>query len=66
LGGAVRRLGGSNFIGCCLELELADGRRSISHHGSSAMLVHDAELHEARGLQVVTLTAALPQKAHRR
>jgi hypothetical protein len=35
------------------ELELADGRRGISHHGSTAVHVHDAEVHEARRLQVL-------------
>jgi hypothetical protein len=37
---------------CRLELELADRRRNISHHGVAAVRIHDADVHEARRLQV--------------
>jgi hypothetical protein len=45
-----------NFLERRLELELADGRRGISHHGRSAVHVYDAHVHEARGLQVILRT----------
>lgn len=64
--GALSRICGGNFLECRLELELADRGGGISHHGSSALLVHDDHVHEARGLSAVNLRrAALPPHGYR-
>jgi hypothetical protein len=60
--GTVSRLGSGNFLERRLELELADGRRGISHYGVSSVHVHDAHVHESRGLQVILRTALVSER----
>ncbi len=52
--GALSCLCNGGFPECRLELELADRRRDISHHGVSAVHVHDAHVHETGELQAAS------------
>src|SRR5207244_1738716 len=52
--GAVPSLGGRRCLGCCRELELANGRRAVSRRRRPALRVDDVQVRATRGSRVAT------------